>query len=229
MRDGEPDDPSAGDEDVWHEVNGRAAYAPAVLYLCAPADAEDAVRAALEGGLDLLQLRDPSLGDDDVVAVATRWRELAHAAGARFVLNDRPDLAVAAGADGVHVGQGDATPAEARALLGPDAIVGVSTHAPEQGARADADPDVSYLSIGPVWATPTKPGRPAAGLGYVRWAAACVRKPWFAIGGIDERRIDEVLEAGASRVVVVRAILEAFDPESAASRLRRALDGVPQP
>lgn len=195
-----------------------------MLYLCAPADAEAAVRAALDGGLDLLQLRDASLGDDDVVAVAARWRALAHAAGARFVLNDRPDLAVAAGADGVHVGQGDATPAEARAVLGPGAIVGVSTHAPDQGARAAADPDVSYLSIGPVWPTPTKPGRPAAGLGYVRWAAAHVRKPWFAIGGIDASNLGEVVAAGARGVVVVRALLDADDPAARARELRTALD-----
>jgi thiamine-phosphate pyrophosphorylase len=196
-----------------------------VLYLCAPAAAEDAVRAALAGGVDLLQLRDRSLDDDAVRRTAARWRDLARAAGARFVLNDRPDLAAEIGADGVHVGQEDATPAEARALLGPDALVGVSTHAPQQGARAAADPDVSYLSVGPVWATPTKPGRPAAGLGYVRWAAANVDKPWFAIGGIDAGNVREVVAAGARRVVVVRALLEAADPAAAAQELKAALVG----
>jgi thiamine-phosphate pyrophosphorylase len=194
-----------------------------VLYLCAPADKEDAVRAALDGGVDLLQLRDRTLDDDGIRRVAERWRELAHAAGARFVLNDRPDLAAAAGADGVHVGQEDIAPAEARALLGPGALIGASTHAPEQGARAAADAAVSYLSIGPVWATPTKPGRPAAGLAYVAWATANVDKPWFAIGGIDHTNVHEVVAAGARHIVVVRALLDADDPSARARELKEAL------
>lgn len=193
-----------------------------VLYLCAHAAAEDAVRAALRGGLDLLQLRDPSLDDDAVRRVGERWRALAHEAGARFVLNDRPDLAADIGADGVHVGQDDLAPADARTHVD---MVGQSTHEPEQGARAAADPAVSYLSIGPVWATPTKPGRPAAGMDYVRWAAGNVTdKPWFAIGGIDAGNIHEVVEAGARHAVVVRALLDADDPAAAARELRAALD-----
>ena len=197
-------------------------YVLLVLYLCAHAAAEAAVTAALDGGVELLQLRDPSLDDDAVRRVGERWRDLAHAAGARFVLNDRPDLAAKIGADGVHVGQDDSAPADARTHVD---MVGQSTHAPEQGARAAADPDVAYLSIGPVWATPTKPGRPAAGLDYVRWAAANVTgKPWFAIGGIDEKNVHEVVEAGARNVVVVRALLGAADPAAAARTLRAALD-----
>lgn len=187
-----------------------------MLYLCAPASAEPAVVRALEGGIDILQLRDPAAD----LRTAIRWRELAHAARARFVVNDDPRLAAAAGADGVHVGQDDTAPAEAAQHVD---MVGQSTHAPEQGARAAADPHVSYLSIGPVWETPTKPGRPAAGLDYVRWAAANVDKPWFAIGGIDHTNIGEVVAAGARRVVVVRALLEAQDPAAEARRLRAEL------
>ncbi len=193
----------------------------AVLYLCAPAAAEDAVRAALTGGVDLLQLRDPTLDDDETRRTAVRWRDLAHECGARFVLNDRPDLAADAGADGVHVGQDDAAPSQARAHVD---LVGQSTHSPAQGERAAADPDVSYLSVGPVWATPTKPGRPAAGLDYVRWAAAHVQKTWFAIGGIDITNVHEVVAAGARNIVVVRALLEAPDPAAAARELRAALN-----
>lgn len=175
------------------------------------------MEAALDGGVDLLQLRDPKAD----LETAVRWRELAHAAGARFVVNDNPELARAAGADGVHVGQTDVAPADTG--LG---FVGQSTHAPEQGARAHADPAVAYLSVGPVWATPTKPGRPAAGLDYVRWAAANVTdKPWFAIGGIDRANVHEVVAAGARHIVVVRAIIDADDPAAAARELRAALEG----
>ena len=133
-----------------------------------------------------------------------------------FVLNDRPDLVEACGADGVHVGQDDMPPAEARAIVGPDRIVGRSTHAPDQADAAQADPDVDYLAIGPVWETPTKLGRPAAGLDYVEYAARTVTKPWFAIGGIDAANLSAVVDRGASGIVVVRAIGEADDPEAAA-------------
>jgi thiamine-phosphate pyrophosphorylase len=126
----------------------------------------------------------------------------------------------------VHVGQDDDTPASARALVGPDRIVGRSTHAPDQAAAADADPDVDYLAVGPVHETPTKPGRPAAGLHYVAHAASSVAKPWFAIGGLDAGNVHEVIERGATRIVVVRAITEADDPEAAARALREALTRV---
>ncbi len=118
--------------------------------------------------------------------------------GALFILNDRPDLVEACGADGVHVGQDDMSPAEARAMVGPDRIVGRSTHAPDQADAAQADPDVDYLAVGPVWETPTKPGRPAAGLEYVAYAARTVTKPWFAIGGLDAGNVSAVVERGAS-------------------------------
>jgi thiamine-phosphate pyrophosphorylase len=204
----------------------RERLADARLYLCTPACDDVLLEAALRGGVDIIQLRDRSLDDDGIRREAERFRRAADAAGALFVLNDRPDLAAETGADGVHVGQDDATPAQARAAVGPDRIVGRSTHAPGQGAAAAADPDVDYLSIGPVHATPTKPGRPATGLDYVRWAAANVAKPWFAIGGIDVVTIAGVVQAGASRVVVVRAITEAADALAAAAELRSWLEVV---
>jgi thiamine-phosphate pyrophosphorylase len=140
-----------------------------------------------------------------------------------FFINDRPDLVEPIGADGVHVGQDDGTPAQARAAVGPDRIVGRSTHAPAQADAADADPDVDYLAVGPVHATPTKPGRPAAGLEYVKYAASTVSKPWFAIGGLDTKTLPAALQAGATRAVVVRAITEATDPEAAARELHELL------
>jgi thiamine-phosphate pyrophosphorylase len=121
------------------------------------------------------------------------------------------------------VGQDDATPAAARALVGPDRIIGSSTHAPAQADAASADPDVDYLAVGPVHATPTKPGRPAAGLAYVEYAARTVMKPWFAIGGLDAGNVGEVLARGAERIVVVRAIAAADDPEAAARELEQRL------
>ena len=180
--------------------------------------------AALRGGVDVVQLRDKRLDDDGLVAAAAVFRAAADAHGALFVLNDRPDLVAACRADGVHLGQDDMAPAAARALIGPDRIIGRSTHAPAQGAEADADPDVDYLAVGPVHATPTKPGRPAAGLEYVGWAAANVTTPWFAIGGLDAATLPAVTARGAGRVVVVRAIADAADPEAAARALRAGLE-----
>ena len=202
----------------------RERIAAARLYLVCDARPRAFLEAALRGGVDVIQLRDKRLGDDELIAAASEFRAAADAYGALFVLNDRPDLVAACRADGVHVGQDDAPPAAARALAGPDAIVGRSTHAPAQAAAADADPDVDYLAVGPVHATPTKPGRPAAGLEYVTHAAAHVTKPWFAIGGLHAGNVGQVLDRGATRVVVVRAIAEAGDPEAAARALRAALE-----
>jgi thiamine-phosphate pyrophosphorylase len=201
-------------------MSPRERLATARLYLVCDARPRDWLRAAVRGGVDLLQLRDKSLDDDGLVAAAREFRE----AGALFILNDRPDLVEACGADGVHVGQEDATPASARAAVGPGRIVGRSTHAPSQADAADADPDVDYLAVGPVHETPTKPGRPAAGLEYVEYAARTVGKPWFAIGGLDRANVGAVVERGATRIVVVRAITEAPDPEAAARALRDALE-----
>jgi thiamine-phosphate pyrophosphorylase len=195
------------------------------LYLVVEAAAEHVLPAALRGGVDMVQLRDKELGDDALLEAAESFRAACREHDALFWLNDRPDLALAAGADGVHVGQGDVPPAEVREEVGERLLIGLSTHSPEQfdaalGSEAD------QLSVGPVWETPTKPGRPAAGLDYVRHAAAHGgERPWFAIGGIDEANVGEVVEAGARRVVVVRAIRDAADPEAAARRLRDALPG----
>jgi len=194
------------------------------LYLVCDARPQDWLAAALRGGVDVVQLRDKRLPDADLVTAARAFRAAADEAGALFVLNDRPDLVSACGADGVHVGQDDTTPAQARAAVGPDRIVGRSTHAPEQAHAADADPDVDYLAVGPVHATPTKPGRPPAGLEYVAYAADHVAKPWFAIGGLDAGNAGAVLARGATRIVVVRAIADAADPEAAARGLRAALE-----
>src|SRR5829696_8941495 len=202
----------------------RERLADARLYLVCDARPRAFLDAALRGGADIVQLRDKTLDDDGLVAAARAFREAADAHDALFILNDRPDLVEACGADGVHVGQDDQTPAEARALIGPDRILGRSTHEPAQAAAADADPDVDYVAVGPVHATPTKPGRPAAGLHYVAHAASTVAKPWFAIGGLDAGNVHEVLERGATRIVVVRAITEAEDPEAAARELRAALE-----
>ncbi|MEA2312257.1 MAG: thiamine-phosphate pyrophosphorylase [Solirubrobacteraceae bacterium] len=210
----------------------RERIASARLYLVCDARPRAFLDAALRGGVDVVQLRDKALSDEELIDAARAFRAAADAHGALFVLNDRPELVAACAADGVHVGQDDASPAAARAAAGPDAIVGRSTHAPEQAAEADADPDVDYLAIGPVHETPTKPGRPAAGLDYVEHAARTVRRPWFAIGGIDAGNVHEVLERGARAIVVVRAIAAAADPEAAARELRAALEapvGAAQP
>ena len=205
-------------------MSPRDRIASARLYLVCDARPRAFLGAALRGGVDLIQLRDKALGDGELVAAAREFRAAADAAGALFILNDRPDLVEACGADGVHVGQDDGSVADARAAVGDRRIVGRSTHAPAQGAEADADPDVDYLAVGPVHATPTKPGRPAAGLEYVAWAAANVRTPWFAIGGLDAGNVGEVVAHGASRIVVVRAITESADPEAAARVLRERLE-----
>src|SRR5262245_48171298 len=201
----------------------RDRVAAARLYLVCDARPAEWLRAALRGGVDLVQLRDKSLDDDGLLAAAPAFRAAASEAGALFILNDRPDLVAACGADGVHVGQDDRSPAEARALVGPELIVGRSTHAPAQADAAQADPQVDYLAVGPVHATPTKPGRPAAGLDYVSYAARTVTKPWFAIGGLDAANVGAVVARGAERIVVVRAITEADDPEAAARALGERL------
>jgi thiamine-phosphate pyrophosphorylase len=207
-------------------VDRRARLRDARLYFVADRGGmAHALDGALAGGADVFQLRDKDASDEELLAAAESARERCHAAGALFVLNDRPDLAAACGADGVHVGQDDMPVDRAREQIGDDAIVGLSTHSIQQaqaGCRGGAD----YIAVGPVHATPTKEGRPAAGLDYVRYAAECAgERPWFAIGGIDAATIGEVLAAGAERVVVVRAIRNAPDPRAAAAELRAALEG----
>jgi thiamine-phosphate pyrophosphorylase len=203
-----------------HEAR-RDRLARARLYLVCDRRPAEFLRAALAGGVDLLQLRDKTATDDDLRAAAETFRRCCDEAGALFLLNDRPDLAVASGADGVHLGQDDMEPARAREIVGDGLIVGRSTHS---AAQVDAATGVDYIAVGPVHATPTKPGRPAVGLEPIRHAAARARVPWFAIGGLDAGNVDEVIEAGARRIVVVRAITEAADPRAAAAALRGALD-----
>ena len=182
----------------------------------------DVLGPALRGGVDVFQLREKDAADEAVLAAAREARALCDETGALFILNDRPDLVEAADADGVHVGQDDMPVAQARTIVGAPRIVGLSTHAPAQLAAARG---ADYVAVGPVHATPTKPGRPSTGTAYVRHAAAHdPGVPWFAIGGIDTRTIGAVVAAGARRVVVVRAIAEAPDPEQAAGTLRAALD-----
>jgi thiamine-phosphate pyrophosphorylase len=205
-------------------VTPRERIAGARLYLVCDARPREFLAAAIRGGVDVIQLRDKALDDDGLVTAAREFRAAADAGDALFVLNDRPDLVDACGADGVHVGQDDDSPADARAVVGPDAIVGRSTHAPDQCDAAEADPDVDYLAAGPVHETPTKPGRPAAGLDYISYVAAHADKPWFAIGGLDAGTVPEVVERGATRIVVVRAITSSDDPETAARGLHAALE-----
>jgi thiamine-phosphate pyrophosphorylase len=189
---------------------------------------EQLLDAALGGGVDMVQLRDKRATDAELVAAGEVFRRACDPHGALFWLNDRPDLALQCDADGVHVGQDDMAPAEVRPRMGGDRLVGLSTHSPPQLDAAVVAAEADELSVGPVWETPTKKGRPAAGLEYVRYAAAHARgHAWFAIGGIDLDNVREVIEAGASRIVVVRAIRDAPDPRGAAEALCAALDEGP--
>jgi thiamine-phosphate pyrophosphorylase len=195
------------------------------LYLCLP-DRDDLahfVAACIGGGVDIVQLREKRLDDRALLARAAIVRDVCRDHDVPFVLNDRADLALAAEADGVHVGQDDAPAALGRRLLGPDAIVGLSTHAPEQLAAAAGEP-VDYVSAGPVNATPTKPGRAGVGLGYVAHAAQHANRPFFVTGGVTPETVPDIAAAGATRFVVVRYLTEAADPGDAARRLRDAID-----
>ena len=189
-------------------------------------NAAELLESALGGRVDIVQLRDRDLADEELIRAAPTFRRAADEHGALFILNDRPDLVHACHADGVHVGQDDPPVEGARSGAGASAIIGLSTHSPEQldaacSAAGDARPD--YVSAGPVWETPTKPGRAASGLDYVRYAAANCTLPWFAIGGIDPSNAGEVAAAGGERIAVVRAISDADDPAAAARSLREAL------
>jgi len=191
--------------------------------------------AACRGGVSLLQLRQKDeLPDDELISAAKPFREVADRHGALFILNDRPDLVEACRADGVHVGQDDTPVEEAREIAGPDVVVGLSTHNQDQllaaqRAMGAARPD--QVSVGPVWATPTKPGRPATGLELLSYAAGVAQMlgekavPWFAIGGVDESNVADVVRAGAERAVIVRAIRDADDPEAVSRRLYEAFAG----
>jgi len=196
----------------------------ASLYLVtAPQDGLfETVEAALQGGLSLVQYRDKEADDAVRLARAQQLRELCHAYDALLLVNDRVDLALAAGADGVHLGQQDLPIAAARQLLGRQRIIGRSTTNPEELQQAIAE-GADYVGVGPVNETPTKAGKTAAGLDYVRYAAEHATIPWFAIGGIGTENLDEVMAANAQRVAVVRAIMEARDPTLVVQYVRSQL------
>jgi thiamine-phosphate pyrophosphorylase len=209
-------------------VDRRARLADARLYLCTDSrrrqgDLAEFLDAALRGGVDIVQLREKGLEARDELALLEVFADAAKRHGALWAVNDRADVAAAAGADVLHLGQDDLPVPSARRFVGADPLVGRSTHDRAQVDAAEAEPDVDYFCVGPTWPTPTKPGRPAAGLDLTRYAARHASRPWFAIGGIDGDRLDEVLAAGATRVVVVRAITAAADPEAAARVLRSRL------
>ncbi|MFL5896964.1 MAG: thiamine phosphate synthase [Solirubrobacterales bacterium] len=217
-----------------------------------PGDLEALLRAALGGGADIVQLREKKLGRAEIERAAGTFRRVADTFSALFIVNDDPELARSCDADGVHVGQDDVSPEEAREVLGPDAIIGLSTHTKEQidaagcvpaqadqarrergvlRRRATEDADrrrpgtvssVDYISVGPIWETPTKEGRPAVGLELIRHAAERAPHPFFAIGGIDPGNAGQVVAAGAERLCAVRAIRDAADPGAAAAALRQA-------
>lgn len=210
-------------------MNRRPRLAEARLYLVLEArphghDPSAILDAALRGGVDVVQLRDKDLPDDELVRAATPFRHACDAHGALFVLNDRPDLVEACGADGVHVGREDTPLDEARGAVGRDRIVGLSASTVEE---LDGVEGADYIGV-TVFGTPTKTDAVAGGLELVRAAAAQLRLPWFAIGGIELANVADVVAAGAPGVAVVRAIRDAADPEAAARALRTAL-GVPPP
>ena len=181
------------------------------------------LNAAMSGGAGLIELRDREHPRNAIERSGQTFRRLANTYVALFIVNDDPHLALELRADGVHVGRDDMDPAEARKIMGPDAIIGLSTHSREQ-IQAAAEAPVDYISVGPIWETPTKEGRPATGLDLIREAAEIADRPWFAIGGIDTENADEVVSAGAERLCVVRAIRDAADPRAAAATLFDTVD-----
>jgi thiamine-phosphate pyrophosphorylase len=229
-------------------MNQDALPTTARLYLCTDArtergDFEDFVDAAFAGGVDIIQLRDKSLEAAEELELLEVLRQTAHRHGRLWAVNDRADIASLSGAPVFHIGQKDIRLDAARSFLGEGTAVGLSTHSPEQVDAAlgasQGRKGLDYFCVGPVWATPTKPGRAAVGLDLVRHAAQAVRRgapegdgavegavPWFAIGGIDLGNVEQVVEAGARRIVVVRAITDADDPAEAARALLAALDAV---
>jgi len=197
------------------------------LYLCTGirdggADLARFLDAVLSNGVDIVQMREKTAPHEDQEKAARVFRRLADEHAALFVMNDDPDLAASSDADGVHLGQEDMRPEQAREILGNEFLIGRSTHSPEELARALDEP-VDYLGVGPVNETPTKPGREGVGLDYVSYAAKTSTKPFFVTGGMDPQTVRPVLEAGATRVVVVRALTEAKDPAAVAKALRALL------
>jgi thiamine-phosphate pyrophosphorylase len=203
--------------------------AAARLYLCTDArerqgDLPVFLDAVLGGGVDIVQLRQKGLEAGQELRYLEVFRAACAAHGALLAVNDRADVAYACGADVLHLGQDDLPVRAAREIIGPAPLIGLSSHAEPETAAAAAEPDADYFCTGPVWPTPTKPGRPAPGLDLVRYAARLgTTRPWFAIGGVDETNLGQVLAAGAARIVVVRVITDAADPGAAAARLAARL------
>lgn len=221
--------PSEGVRAVGEGSRRRRRLATARLYVVTDArrergDLEPFLEAILGAGVDIVQLREKEAEAGDLLRWGEAFKEAAARHGALFVVNDRPDVALALGADGVHVGQNDLPANVVRSLVGPDVIVGLSTHSEDQLRAAPGEAD--YVCVGPIEATPTKPGRRATGLGLVRAASRTETRPWFAIGGIDEGNVHGVIAAGGKRVVVVRAVTEARDPAAAVRSLLSALPRV---
>ena len=182
----------------------------------------DRVALSIKSGVDIVQLREKNTTSKRFIYLAQRIRELTSHFGAAFIVNDRVDIAKISNADGVHLGQDDIPVSYAREILGDNAIIGVSTHCPEHAKKAITD-GADYIGVGPVFKTPTKPSKDPVGLEYVKWAADNVNIPFFAIGSIDTANIKEVVEAGAKRVAVIRAIMYADDIESNCKILKSAL------
>jgi thiamine-phosphate pyrophosphorylase len=207
----------------------REQLASARLYLCTDGrrtrgDLVQFLDAVLGAGVDILQLREKGLEAREELGLLEVFADACRRHGRLLAVNDRADVALASGADVLHLGQDDLPVPVAREILGPGPLIGRSSHSPSQADAAAGEPGVDYFCAGPVWATPTKPGRPSTGTGLLAHAArAEPARPWFAIGGISLARLDEVLAAGATRVVVVRAITEADDPAAAARSFARRL------
>ncbi|MBO0837086.1 MAG: thiamine phosphate synthase [Actinobacteria bacterium] len=208
----------------------RDQLAAARLYLCTDArerqgDLPRFLDAVLGSGVDIVQLRQKGLEAGQELRYLEVFRDACSRHGKLLAVNDRADIAYAAGADVLHLGQDDLSPVIARALIGPEPVIGLSSHAEAETAAAADEPTADYFCAGPVWPTPTKPGRPAPGLDLLRFAAGLgTSRPWFAIGGIDESNLDQVLAAGASRIVVVRVLTAADDPGAVAARLAARME-----
>ncbi|GLF94164.1 thiamine phosphate synthase [Streptomyces yaizuensis] len=213
----------------------RASLTDARLYLCTDArrrqgDLPDFLDAVLGAGVDVVQLRDKGLEAAEELDHLRVFADACRRHGTLLAVNDRADIAHAIGADVLHLGQGDLPVPAARAIVGDGPLIGRSTHSAAEAAAAAAEPGVDYFCTGPCWPTPTKPGRPAPGLDLVRSTAALgTDRPWFAIGGIDAGNLDAVLDAGARRIVVVRAITEADDPAAATAQLSARIRALPLP
>lgn len=211
----------------------KRSLADARLYLCTDGrrdrgDLAEFLDAVLPNGVDIIQLREKNLEARDELALLEVFADACRRHGALLAVNDRADLAVAAGADVLHLGQRDLAPVVARRIVWPDMIIGLSSHSIGEASAAANASEVDYFCLGPIWATPTKPGRPHTGLEPVRALAQTEpERPWFAIGGIDEGNLDQVLDTGARRIVVVRVLTEAADPAAAAARLAARLRAGP--